>query len=173
MQGSVADVLGAAGPCPTVAWQGHEYKVGWPVPTVLARIELEIARAAAEECKALAGVLAADDAPDLRAILLARHHRVGGPLWNEAFRTARGVLYILWSCVQEHHPEFGLRDAEAMMRECPTEVEAATLIVAPDFTRLVGRATNAPPAEVEKQIAKVHARLAKRSCPPSSPPTAA
>lgn len=165
-QGSVGDVLGAAGPCPTVAWREGSYKVGWATPEILATVELQIAKAAVAENEELAAMgLISPEQASIDTVLRSRHHRCGGPLWNEAFKTVNGTRFMLWACVQAHHPEFSLADAGAMMREAAPEVRAATLIVMPGFTRLVGAILNAPQTEIDAQIQRQLARSQKAPSP--------
>jgi hypothetical protein len=156
--GSVSDVVGAP---TTIDWRGAKYTVGRPTPDVLSDVEEAVAKNAVKETKALVGVLDPADVPDITAALLARHHRVGGPLWQAAFKTAAGLLFILWACIKRHHPEFAFTDAMALAGECPLETKAALALVAPDFFALAGEQMGTPPEKTRAAAAALLAALSK------------
>jgi hypothetical protein len=175
--GSVSDVIGDAGPCPTVNWNGKAYRVGRPTPAVLAAVEFEVARVATAEVKALAEALDPQEYAALREShhrgLLARSHRVGGPQWNATFAGPNGQLLILWALVAANHPEFTTADALSMARDSPDEAEAALLLAAPDFFRLVGGRSGTPPAEVEARVAEFQRRRGVTKPAPAPAPKSA
>lgn len=173
--GSVGDALGDAGPCPVVKWNGREFKVGWPTPRTLARVELQIARTAQDELKELETVLEpADFAAQKAAVIQAlavRHHRAGGPLWNATFSTGAGLHLMLWGCVAEHHPDFTPSDASRMVADVRTECEFALLLVAPEFFRIAGAAAGSSRQAVEGGIERFKARQQRTNPTPQSPPS--
>lgn len=159
---SVGDCVGSTW---AVAWAGKTYTLGRPTPAVLADIETEIGRDVWEEAKALRDV-----APELVAeakdALLARHHRVGGPLWDATFKTAAAQFLQLWALVKAHHPEFTRADAVAMFRDVPDDCEVALVAIAPDFFAEVAERAKTPHAAaatgVERARGKAAAALAGR-----------
>jgi hypothetical protein len=144
--GSVADVVGPAAGCPEVRWRGQPYKVGWPTPAAVGRLELLVAAAAVAEAKDLAASGVDPGAPDaLRDRLLAREHRVGGKVWEAVMGdpVTRAVLVLL-ALLREHHPGLAEADVWGMAAECQVEVQAAVALVAPDFLAAVEAARGLP-----------------------------
>lgn len=144
--GAVADVIGPAAGCPEVRWRDKVWRVGWPTPSAVGRLELLVAAAAVAEARDLAGSGVDPGAPDvLRDRLLAREHRVGGQVWEAVMGNpvTRAVLVLL-ALLREHHPELVEADVWGMAAECQVEVQAAVALVAPDFLSAVEAARGLP-----------------------------
>lgn len=155
---SVGDCLGVTA---TVTHGGKVYTVGRPTPAALAAVEEEIAKAAWAEAQAMAAV-APGLADDVRGRLLARQHRVGGPLWDKVFQTVAANVLQLWALLAPHHPEVTPADAEALFLAEPDQCELALLLTAPDFSAAVARRGKAAPQRVAAARAAAETKVAEK-----------
>jgi len=96
---------------------------------VLAAVEDAIAADVWAEAKALAAV-DPKFAADAKEALLARHHRVGGPLWDAVFRTAAGQVLTLWGLIRATRPDFTREQAAALVQAEPDQCELAGVLAA-------------------------------------------
>lgn len=139
--GSTGDFLGGSAEPPIVKWKGKEFKVApGGLPTVLDRLEKLVAQHATEAVRELKDTLDPDAYAatwqDLMNDLKARKNKTGGSLYQAVLSSPEaGHLYLL-ALVREYHPDFTEADAIQMTADEPEQVQAAIILVSPDFFRL-------------------------------------
>ena len=124
---------------------------------MLAAVEDAIAADVWAEAKALAAV-DPKFAADAKEALLARHHRVGGPLWDAVFRTAAGQVLTLWGLIRATRPDFTREQAAALVQAEPDQCELAGVLAAPDFIAAVADRVRMNPQRAAAAVAKAQER---------------
>lgn len=138
----VGPALGGKGsPCPTIAFCGKTWKVGWPTQDAKLWHEQLVAKHAEDELKASARVMdAAEFAAKWKSLendIRAGHHRVFGPLWNATVDGPHGMPLFLLSLLKEHHADAQFADAEVLWGSCNRDVRMALAQVMPPFATLL------------------------------------
>lgn len=178
--GTVGDVLGNAGVVVSLTYMGRPHPVSYPTPRVLDRVEKLVAQRASAAIAELADVLPPAEHQSAKdrfhELLLAKEHGTGGKLWVKEFEAdggLRGVLMMLWACLEEGRdiskdkaklaPPIPFEDMATVLQESP-DAQTAILMVLPDFIRAAGQRRKFPAA----MIAEMESRI-RESIPGASP----
>lgn len=164
---AMGDVLGNAGTPITITADGQIYKLAYPTPAAIDRIEKMIAAVFVAEVSSLADALPANEYADLRKdmreALAARAHRAGGSMWQRVMSEPHGATLYILSLFQHFHPTMTEADAIRIKRAASAEVDAALALVTPVFFDLLADRMGATPEQAQKEKQKFAAKLAAKS----------
>ncbi len=170
---SVQNLLGDAGACPEIEWNGKRWKIGHPTQGAKGCLEELVAAKAVAEVKAIKGVLPADDYAEMFKALLSRittgYYRTFFPGWIEQTTGGGGAVLFLLSLLRERHPDATEADAVGLAGERGDEVQAALARVVPSFFEmLVASATHIPPDQ-KAAMRSAMAGVVAAAFPPPTP----
>jgi len=138
---SVQTMLGAAGACPEIVFQGKTWKIGHPTQRAKAVLEELAVSKATAEVRALRSVLPADAYSELFAELTNRisagDYRTWGPGWQRIVFGGTNAYLFLLSLLRENHKDAAEADAKALAVGEPEQVQTALVRVVPGFLSLL------------------------------------
>ncbi len=161
---SVQQLLGDAGACPEIEWQGKVWKIGHPTNRARGALEELVAAKAVTSITKLEGVMppavyAAMFADVMRDIKLERY-KTFDKLWVEQTQGSSGAVLFLQALLRERHPEATEADAISLAMGKDNEVQAAIARVAPGFfDMLVASATNLNPEQKATLAAAIRSSI--------------
>lgn len=177
MADGVQQMLGDAGACPEIQWNGKVWRIGHPTQRAKAALEELAAAKAVTEVTALRAALPPAVYAELFDGVLkdvaSGAYRTFGPGWVRQTTGPAGPALFLLSLLRERHPEATEADAIGLAAAKGDELKAALARVVPGFFDLALESHPAPPeakALIRGQIAA--AMLAAFSGPTDSPPPA-
>jgi hypothetical protein len=155
----VADVLGAAGPCPEVVHAGKAWKVGWPTQKAKAILERLVVAQATAETLALRDAVPPEAFAELwnglRRAIGAREYRTFGPGWAAALASPGGSLLFPLALILQHHPDATADDVAALREHAGEAFALAVAEVVPPFLSMLGADPQAPPGSRARLAAAV------------------
>ena len=156
----IADMLGAAGPCPEVEYNGRKWKIAPPIQGAKAELEELIISQAERQIDARRGKCSAERyqryEEALQDSIEAGEYRTLGKKWRKAiFGNVTGPVLILQSLLRVHHKDATEEDAKGLILNKQAEVMRALARVAPDFFADVASEAGLSPtqlAEMKEQM---------------------
>lgn len=169
---AMGDVLGPAGEPVSISANGKVWKLGYPTPAAIDRLEKFVAAQAVAELAALEDALPADEfarqRAELRGEITARAHRAGGELWGRVLSSPSGQVLYLLALFRHHHPDMTAEDVLAVRAAAPLECDVALELVSPFFFALVAVRLGKTPEQAGAEAVAFRARVAARKAAGSS-----
>ena len=137
----IGPALGAAGPCPTIEYEGTAWKVGHPTQRAKVALEHLVVESAAANIEAMRPAWGKKkteeklDALDMQ--VMGGHHKTAGALWNAINSGPDSVFLFLTSLLRENHPDATLVQGRKLWVNCPREVRRALALTVPAFFTLI------------------------------------
>lgn len=159
----IADMLGAAGPCPEIEYNGRKWKIAPPVQGAKAELEELIISQAEQQIDARRGKCSAERfqryEEQLQDSIESGEYRTLGKKWVRAITGPLGPVLILQSLLRVHHKDASEADVRGLMASKSREVVRALARVAPDFFREVLGGSGLDPSQIEAIQAQMLAGL--------------
>lgn len=168
MADELLDPLGAAGTCPTVRWNGEDWRMGKPTQRAKDRFCVELVEDRKRGLRhALAkGMLSKDEYSEAMEKLSRRiapprsEHLVGKSLWMEYSPVGpdaeMGQRIFIWALLAENHPKITLNDVTKMIEDAGDEIKVALAVSVPSFFRwmieVIRKKNPAVADEAEQQL---------------------
>lgn len=163
---SVAQMLGAAGGCPAVEFNGRVWKIEHPVQRAKAELEIYLAGEAVRRVEALQRVLSPaafqQRMDDVLAMVAGGWYATWGKGWQRATEGPDGNLLFLFSLLRVHQPDCTVADARGLLFGKTGETLAALEVVSPGFFAAVAEALPVPPDQKPAQAAAMAADFLAR-----------
>jgi hypothetical protein len=167
---SATDLLGNAGPKPTITWRGKVYTASLCCPAVVSLMEREVLKDLVASIKDLQKL--AEDVPELAdelnpQIALLQSH-IGGRKWSYMqtyYQQAMGKTQFqplqLWAMVADNHKEFTLGEAMELVSEEPEQVMTVMGVADPGFFELLAKTSAISKENARKTMIQVQEARAK------------
>jgi hypothetical protein len=160
----LGDILGAAGSPFEIDHAGKTWRVGHPTQKARDAFNKLVKADALREAQA-----ADAEFPGLEAVTQfrrdVRHYSPGGKLWRERITDPRANVLYLLALLREHHPDAGVDDAEALVRDAAPLVAVALEEVTPRFFDLLAADREVPPEVAAALRTAAAAMRANRPAP--------
>lgn len=173
--GGVGALLGDAGACPEIKWNGRAWKIGHPTQDAKTALEELVVSKAVAEVTALEGVLP----PAAYAKLFDRlqdrietgHYRTFGAGWVKQTTSPAGSVYFLLALLREKQPDATEGDAAGLAAAKGGEVQLALSRVVPGFFDVLLASASHLKPEQKDAIRAALAAVVAEAFPPPPPPT--
>ena len=169
---STTDLLGNAGPKPTITWRGKTYTASLCCPAVVALMEREVLKDLVATITELQKQV--QEVPELEEhlapqIALLQSH-IGGRKWaymQTYYQQAMGKSQFqplqLWAMIADNHKEITLGEAMEMVAEEPEQVMTAMGVADPGFFELLAKTSGLSKANTSKLMATTQAARVRAS----------
>lgn len=168
---SIQNLLGDAGACPEISWNGKVWRIGHPTQRAKAVLEELVAAKAIGEVTALKTALPPETYAEVFQGVLDRvsggEFRTFGRGWVNLTTGGTGAVLFLLSLLRERHPDATESDAIGLAADRGDEVQGALGRVIPSFFELLLE-TSAIPAQ-QKQAVRAALGQALSAAPPPPP----